>query len=210
MTDKIPSFKEEIDNIHVPTEKLDAIITNTVQSKVVTKKKSFRNQLLYSVGAAVAAIGLLIGSASVSPAMASFVSHIPFIGSIFSESGDKGLERVSNMGLTHVVKQSKTIDGKTVTIDEVFFDGTRFTVSYSFESEEPLGENYLSGPLLTIDGEEFAGGLTTSGPTNITPTYYTWVGSVFVYTPEAPDKFDLGFSFEGKKEEHMGVFCTSR
>ena len=201
MTDKIPSFKEEIDDIHVPIDKLDTIILNTVQASAPKRKRSIRKKVLYGVGAAVAAFGLLVGSATISPVMANFVSQIPVVGSIFGESGERGLEQVSELGLTQVVGESKTIKGNTLTIDEVFFDGTRLTVSYSLESEEPLGEYYLgSGMDFTIDGKSISHG-GSSGETEITPTYRTAIDNVDVGSGELPKQFKLGLVFEGKGGE---------
>ena len=201
MTDKIPSFKEEIDDIQVPIDKLDAIILNTVQASVPKRKRSIQKKILYGVAAAIAAFGLLIGSATISPVMANFVSQIPVVGSIFSESGERGLEQVSELGLTQVVGESKTVKGNTITIDEVFFDGTRLTVSYSLESEEPLGQYYLgSGADITIDRKSISYG-GNSGETEITPTYRTGIDNIEVASGELPKKFELGLIFEGKGGE---------
>ena len=46
MTDKIPSFKEEINNIQVPTDKLDAIISNTVQASTPKRKRAIRKKVI--------------------------------------------------------------------------------------------------------------------------------------------------------------------
>ena len=201
MTDKIPSFKEEIDDIHVPIDRLDTIILNTVQASAPKRKRSIQKKVLYGVGAAVAVFGLLVGSATISPVMANFVSQIPVVGSIFSESGERGLEQVSELGLTQVVGKSKTVNGNTITIDEVFYDGTRLTVGYSLESEEPLGEYYLgSGLDFTIDGKSISYG-GSSGETEITPTYRTAIDNVDVASGELPKKFELGLFFEGKGGE---------
>ena len=197
MTDKIPSFKEEIDDIYVPVDKLDAIILKTVQESIPKRKKSLRNKLVYSMAAAVAAFGLLIGSATVSPVMATIVSQIPIIGSIFSQSGEHGLERVSELGLTQVVGQSKTVNGITITIDEVFYDGTRVTVGYSQESEEPLDNIYIH-PNFEVDGKRMVSGTFVR---EVTPTFWTNVISIEPYRMVLPKSFDLGMSFEGKNGE---------
>src|SRR5699024_6146776 len=97
---------------------LDTIIANTVHEQESAQKetRSIRRKLMLSIGAAVATLVLIIGSATVSPVMANFVSHIPVIGSIFSESGDRGLKQVSELGLTEVIGESKTVNGNTMTI----------------------------------------------------------------------------------------------
>ncbi|WP_438313393.1 DUF4179 domain-containing protein [Sporosarcina sp. FA9] len=196
MTDKIPAFKSEIDKIHVPSEKLDAIISQTLRKNVPKRKKSMCKKLIYTASAAVVALGLLVGSATVSPVMANFVLQIPLLGSIFSESGDLGLVQVSNLGLTQAVGVSKAVKGDTITIDEIFYDGARFTVSYSLETKEPLGENYFehSGPDFTVDGKtvSYSGGLSE---TDVTPTYRTGVFSIDAIT-ELPEEFIFGLHFK--------------
>ena len=197
MTDKIPSFKEEIDNIHVPIDKLDAIIVKTVQGSAPKKKRSLRKKVTYGAVAVIAALGLLIGSATVSPVMANIVSQIPIIGSIFSISEEYGLKRVSELGLTQVVGQSKTVNGITITIDEVFYDGTRVTVGYSQESEEPLDSLYIR-PNFEVDGERM---VTGTWIREVTPTYWMQVISIEPYRVVLPKKFDLGMNFKGKNGE---------
>ena len=201
MTDKIPSFKEEIDGIHVPIDKLDAIIVNTVLGSVPKRKHPLRKKIAYSAAVAVAAVGLLIGSATVSPVMANIVSQIPIVGSIFSQSEDRGLQKISEFGLTEVVGQSQTINGNTVTIDEVFYDETRFTVSLSLESEKPIVEGYLRLKGWTIDGEAIASGVGIKEPNRIMATYHTWIYSIESYDTAIPGKFDLALLFEGGNGE---------
>ncbi|MCG3087446.1 DUF4179 domain-containing protein [Sporosarcina cyprini] len=206
MSDKIPMFKKEIDDIPVPVDKLDDIITKAVQEGVQKRKRLNGNKLLLSVGAIAATLALLIGSATVSPVMANIVSQIPVLGSIFSESGDPGLKRVSELGLTQVVGESKTVRGNTITIDEVFFDGTRLTVGYSLTSEEPLGEFYLDqGIDFTIDGKKFSFG-GNGGETEITPTYRRGIYNIEPSGIDVPEEFKLGLSFEGKGGERWKFF----
>lgn len=196
-------FKKEIDNIPVPVDKLDAIITQTVEESIQKRKPSVGKKLMLSVSASVVMFALLIGSATVSPVMANIVSYIPVLGSIFSESGDRGLMQVSELGLTQVVGESKTVKGKTITIDEVFYDGTRLTVGYSLVSEEPLGEFYVdhgNGVRFTIDGKNFSYG-GTSGETEITPTYRTGIYNIEPSDINIPQTFKLGLYFEGKGGE---------
>lgn len=197
MNDKIPGFKEEIDEIHVPIDKLDAIISTTVQQNKPKRMIPMRKKLVYTASAAAIAFGLLVGSASVSPVMANIVSHIPLIGSIFSDSDDRGLNQVSDLGLTQTVGMSQTVKGDTITIDEVFYDGTRFTVSYSLESEEPLKDYYFENgsPDFTIDGKyyNYGGGLTQN---DLTPTYRTGIFDMD-FSTELPEAFELGITFEG-------------
>ncbi|MBA9025556.1 DUF4179 domain-containing protein [Peribacillus huizhouensis] len=197
MTDKIRSFKEEIDHIHVPVDKLDAIILNTVQGRLPKRNSSIRKKILYSVGAAVVVFGLFLSSATNSPVMANIVSQIPIIGTIFSESEDRGLEQVSKQGLADLVGITKTVEGTSITLHEVFYDKTRFTIGFSIESEKPLGEFYLSsGPSFTVNGKSFshAGDYKE---TEISKTHRTGIANIEAFE-ELPEAFTLGLKFNGK------------
>lgn len=195
-TKEIHSFKEKIDEIEVPTEKLDEIIAKTIKETEV--KRPRKRKWLYSTGVvAVTASLLLFGSAAVSPAMASVVSNIPIIGSIFGQSGDPGLEQVSEQGLTNIVGESQRVGNTTITIDEVFYGDTRFTIGFSLASDEPVDESYLtSGPEFTIDGE-FISNAGSYGETEITPTYRTGILEIDAFE-EIPESFTLGLIFEGQ------------
>ncbi|MCM3111321.1 DUF4179 domain-containing protein [Lederbergia lenta] len=193
MTDKIPSFKEEIDNIHVPFEKLDAIITGSVQMRVPKRKRSLQSKFLFGVGAATVALGLLVGSATFSPVMASFVSQIPVLGSIFSESREPGLKQVSDLGLSQLVGESQIVDDMKLTIDEVYYDGTRFTVGYSLESEKALGDIHLS-PRLSVNSEPIGSNMNIE-LNDITPTFQSAI--LNINAPEnLPEAFELDLNFQ--------------
>lgn len=197
MTDKTPSFKDQIDEIHVPTEKLDDIIFKTVQEHAPKRKKSWRSKLFYSASAAVVAFGLLVGSATVSPVMAEFVSKIPVIGSVFSESNDAGLAQVSELGLTQLIGEAKKVDDKILTIEEAFYNGIRLTISYSITSETPLETSYFSlSPSFKIDNRDYQA-LTLRAENDITPTYHTGFLDVEI-EQELPDQFTLDLVFGGR------------
>ena len=195
MTDKIPFLKNKIDNIHVPTEKLDEIILKTVQNHAPKRKRSLSKKIIYSASAIVATFGLLLGSTTVSPTMASIVSKIPIIGSIFSEFGDPGLVQMSEQGLTQIIGESKKVGDKSLTIEEVFYDGTRFTLSYSLESEKTVSEAYINSMDFTVNGERIAYGVMHQITDSI-PTHHT--GIVMIDTLEdLPKEFPLHVVFKG-------------
>jgi cytochrome c oxidase assembly protein Cox11 len=58
MTNKIPSFKEEIDMIHVPTDKLNTIISNFSLDSVSRKQQAKRKRNRILIAAACLLIGL--------------------------------------------------------------------------------------------------------------------------------------------------------
>ncbi|BCG57126.1 DUF4179 domain-containing protein [Paenibacillus sp. URB8-2] len=197
MIQEIHSYKKEIDNIPVPYDKLDAIITKTVQEAAANGKPSRRKKILYRTGAVAVAFGLLLGSAALSPAMANLVSQIPVLGSVFSQYGDSGLKRVSDNGLTAAVGVTKISGGVSLTINEVFYDGTRLSIGYSLETEKPMGEAYSNlRPGLTVNGKVkgFSG---SEKQTIITPTYRTGILEIDPPT-DLPDQFKLGLTFQAE------------
>ncbi|MDT3428723.1 hypothetical protein J2Z22_004316 [Paenibacillus forsythiae] len=193
MIQEIHSFKKEIDHIPVPHDKLDAIITKTVQEAGAGQRTGIRKKMGYVAGAAAVACGLLLGSAALSPAMASLVSKIPVIGSVFSQIGDSGLKSVSEQGLTAAVGATKVSGGDSLTINEVFYDGTRLSIGYSLETEKPLGEEYIIMRTdFTVNGTE-AKFSARDKLTEVTPTYHT--GILELDSPaKLPDQFELGLN----------------
>lgn len=201
-TDQIPSFKKEIDSIPVPIDRLDQIISATVQEDHPRRPSPtrLRKKVLYRATAAVATLGLLLGSGFVSPAMASIMAQIPVIGSIFVQQGDPGLRNASEQGLTTAIGETLTSDGASMTINEVFYDGIRLSVAYSLVSQQPLDWDAQLRTDITVNGKEtfFNRGQTRTG---ITPTYH--VGIIDINPPaDLPDQFELGLLFhEGENRQ---------
>ncbi|WP_442600609.1 DUF4179 domain-containing protein [Paenibacillus sp. KN14-4R] len=196
MREKVHLFKQEIDEIPVPHAKLDAIIANTVQGANANQRIPKRRKVFYGASAAVMASVLLISSAAVSPVMASIVSKIPIVGSIFSEFGDTGLKKASEQGLTDVIGKPQVVGDTSLTIDEVFYDGTRFSIGYSLNSEKPLGESPLRMGL-SINGQSigFSGG---SKENEVSSTYRKGILEIDP-TAAMPEAFNLGLSLEAEK-----------
>lgn len=190
MSSQFPDFKNEMDQISVPVEKLDHIIAQTVSE---TKKKKPKKRIAwYSLSAAVVGFGLFIGSAMVSPAMAKVASNIPVVGNFFNDVGDEGLKIAGQKGLTQVVDQTAKDNGITLTINEIFYDGTRLTVGYTQESLLPLGE--LERPVIKADGKEINFSSGYSGE-YITPQKYKGVVDI-TPTEELPEQFEMKIDFD--------------
>lgn len=197
MTDKMPSFKEQVNQIQIPTDKLDQIIANTVEEHAPKRKNTFKSKFIYSASVAVLAFGLLIGSAAISPAMANIVSKVPIIGSIFMESQDVGLANVSKRGFTQIIGESKQVDDKILTIEEAFYDGVRLTVSYALMTETPIEANYFSNsPAFKIDGQRYEAN-TYRAENEITSTFHTGLLEVKV-ADKLPKEFILDLVFGGR------------
>jgi hypothetical protein len=190
MSSQFPDLKNEFDQIPVPMEKLDAIIANTVNETKVKKPK--KRNALYSVSAAFVGFGLFIGSAMVSPAMAKVASNIPVVGAFFNDVGDEGLKIAGQKGLTQVVDQTAKDNGITLTINEIFYDGTRLTLGYTQESLLPIGEH--ERPTILVDGKEINFSSGYSGD-YVTPQKYKGVIDV-TPTEELPEEFEMKIRFD--------------
>ncbi|KAB2334882.1 DUF4179 domain-containing protein [Cytobacillus depressus] len=185
MSSQWPDLKKEMDNISVPMDKLDSIITNTIKENRI--KKSKKKMALYSLGTAVAAFGLFIGSASVSPTMAKIASNIPIIGTFFNDAWDEGLRIAGKQGLTQILEQSAKDNGITLTINEVFYDGTRFTLGYTQESLFAIGD--LERPNIKVNGKNINFSSGYSGDF-VTPQKYKGIIDI-TPTEELPEEFDM-------------------
>ncbi|MBT2663420.1 DUF4179 domain-containing protein [Bacillus sp. ISL-45] len=190
MSRQFPDLKNEMDQISVPVEKLDNIIEQTVSETKMKKPK--KRIVWYSMSAAVVGFGLFIGSAMVSPAMAKVASNIPVVGTFFNDIGDEGLKIAGQNGLTQVVDQTAKDNGITLTINEVFYDGTRLTLGYTQESLLPLGE--LERPVIKADGKDINFSSGFSGEF-ITPQKYKGVVEI-TPTEELPEQFDMKVQFD--------------
>jgi hypothetical protein len=170
------------------------------------KPKRKRKPFVYVGSAAVIAFGLLVGTSYISPALASTLSRLPIIGSVFSDSGLIGLKRASEQGLTSVIGETQTIDGISVTVDEVLYDQTNITVGFTVESKKELSEHYFgAGMNFTINGETF----NMSGSHHekiVSPTVRTGITD-FNVTEEMPESFELGMVLEGESGEKW-MFST--
>lgn len=185
MNSQWPDFKKEMDKISVPIDKLDSIITDTINENRV--KKSKKKIALYSLSAAVIGFGLFIGSASISPAMAKIASHIPIIGTFFNDVNDEGLRIVGQKGLTQIIDQTSKDNGITLTMNEIFYDGTRLTFGYTQESLFAIGE--LERPTIVVNGKEINFSSSYSG-NFVTPQKYKGVIDINP-TEELPEEFNI-------------------
>ncbi|KOS60297.1 DUF4179 domain-containing protein [Lysinibacillus agricola] len=175
--------------------------TNMTQTPVQMKRKSKRKPLLY-VASAAAAFSIMIGSvAYVSPTFASTLSQLPIVGSVFSNSGLPGLKQASEQGLTSTVGEKHTINGISVTVDEILYDESNITVGLTIDSEKELSENYFgAGPNFTINGKNPKVSSGGYGEKDLNSTVRTGIAR-FEVKEDMPDSFEMGLTLEGKEGE---------
>lgn len=166
------------------------------------KSKSRKRRVLFGLGSVAAIFVILLVSSSYSPALANSLSRIPFIGSVFGDSDLIGLRQAHEKGLTSEVGETQTINGISVTVDEILYDNNHITISYIIESEKDLGEFYFgAGADITINGELPMGGSSGYYGEDIqSSTTRTAIQGMDV-SEEMPDEFELGLILHGEKGE---------
>ncbi|RSK27203.1 DUF4179 domain-containing protein [Bacillus sp. HMF5848] len=111
-------------------------------SALPSKKTKRRNPIIFG---AIAAIVLLMGvSATVSDTFADTIKNIPFLGAIFEEIGDSGLNQASKQGLATEVNETISTKNISITITDVIFDGTRLSIAYVKQSNEEFAPDYMN------------------------------------------------------------------
>ena len=166
------------------------------------KKNSKKRTLVYALGSIAAAFVILIGFSHQSPALASSLSKIPIIGSVFGDSDLIGLQQAQEKGLTSQIGETKTINGISVTLDEVLYDQNNITIGLKMESEKELGEEYFgSGMDFIIDGKAPSGASGSYGEEVLSSTSRTAIETISV-TDEMPNEFDLGLLLQGENGEN--------
>ena len=183
MNNDFPEVKKTIEKIEVPYDKLDQTIDTAIKKgkdKRVIPKKRFPRV----VAVASLAVCVVISSAFVSPAAAKMLSSIPLLNSVFEFAGDRGLQIASQRGLSKKIDQTVVDQNISLTIQDVFYDGTRLSISYVQETVGMLGELTLK-----VDGKEINFGDGRTGE-KLPNDQYAGVLDIRT-TEELPESFKL-------------------
>ena len=163
-------------------------------------------KVLYSVCSVAAAFIILVWTSHYSPALASSLSKIPIIGSVFGDSDLIGLKQAQEKGLTSQIGETKTINGISVTLDEVLYDQNNITIGLKMESERELDDEYFgAGMDFTIDGKRPYGSSGSYGEEVLSSNSRTAIETITV-TDEMPNEFDLGLLLKGSNGETWNFF----
>lgn len=192
-----------------PEEQVRAAIQLGIAHGEAEKKQSKKNKknckkrtFIYALGSIAAAFIILIGFSHQSPALASSLSKIPIIGSVFGDSDLIGLQQAQKKGLTSQIGETKTINGISVTLDEVLYDQNNIMIALKMESEKELGEHYFDAVMdFTIDGKRPNGSSGSYEEEVLSPTSRTAIETISV-TDEMPSEFDLGLLLQGQNGEN--------
>lgn len=186
MNNQSNDIKKAIEEIHIPLDKLNKTIELGVKRGQANLTKPKR-KLYPLLGIASVTTFLLIGSAFVSPVMANVLSDIPVFKSVFEFAGDNGLEIASKKGLSQKVAQSDTDKDIKLTIQDVFYDGTRLSIGYTQESSRTVQE--LGELDLRVNGKKINFADSRSGDF-VSDNHYAGVINISP-TEELPDSFEL-------------------
>jgi hypothetical protein len=192
MKDNFPEFKNEVEKIYVPVEKLDQIITDTLNKNTTKVNVPKRKRWMYLSTAAVVSFGLLIGYSFTSPTIANAMAKVPIIGSIFNDFGDEGLKYAYMKEYSQDMNMSYEDNGINLTIKEVFYDGTRLTISYSNKAIVAIGS--IEKPMIHINGKPINFSSSNSGIYQ-SPGEYEGILDILP-TEELPENFEMKLSFD--------------
>src|SRR5690625_3581153 len=179
------------------------IAQGEVEKKQNQKDQTFNKKrtFVYVIGSVVAIFVILLGFSSQSLTLASSLSKIPIIGSVFGDSDLIGLQQAQEKELTIQIGETKTINGISVTLEEVLYDQNNITIGLKMESERELDDEYFgSGMNFTIDGKMPNGSSGSYGEEVLSSTSRTAIETITV-SDEMPNKFDLGLLLQGDNGE---------
>lgn len=165
------------------------------------KVNNWKRKMIYAMCSVVAVFILLVGSTYYSPALASSLSQLPIIGSIFGNSDLIGLRQAHEKGLTSQIGETQTVNGISVTLNEILYDQNDITIGFIIESDRELEQFYFgAGMDFTINGRLPPRSTGSYGENIISKTTRTAIQEINV-TEEMPDKFELGLMLHGEGGE---------
>jgi len=174
---------------------------NEKKKKSISRYRKMKRKILFAAGSVAVLFGILIGSSNYSPALASSLSQIPIIGSVFGDSNLIGLKQAQKKGLASNIRQTQTVNGISVTIDQILYDQNGITIGFGIESEKPLSEDYFgAGMDFMVNGKLPNGAGWGYEETVKSPTVRTAIQDIDV-DEEIPDAFELGLVLNGEHDE---------
>lgn len=165
------------------------------------KMNNGKRKIIYALCSVAAVFGILVCSSYYSPALASSLSQIPIIGSVFGNSDLIGLQQAQKNGLTNEIGETQTVNGISVTLDEILYDQNNITIGLFIESDKELDEFYFGAGIdFTINGKNPAVASGSYGEDILSATTRTAIQEINV-TEDMPQEFELGLILHGENGE---------
>lgn len=183
-----------------------AIQAGIIQAKEQMATSRFRRnngkrKIIYALCSVAAVFVILVGSSYYYPALASNLSKIPIIGSIFGNSDLIGLQQAQKNRLTTEIGETQTINGISITLSEILYDQNNIAIGLFIESEKELDEFYFgAGMDFTINGLHPAASSGSYGEDILSATTRTAIQEINV-TEDMPEEFELGLKLQGGNGE---------
>ncbi|MEJ8547390.1 DUF4179 domain-containing protein [Brevibacillus borstelensis] len=109
-------------------------------TKAPVRPQSVARKWMFAATAACFLFVILLAAGFSSPTMAEKLKSIPLVRSVFSLFKDETLHIAGEKGLVAPASQSVTVNGITVTVNEVFYDGSRIDIGYAIEMPKTANE----------------------------------------------------------------------
>ncbi|WP_442596757.1 DUF4179 domain-containing protein [Neobacillus sp. D3-1R] len=125
------------------------------------------------------------------------LAKVPGVHYLFTLFADEGVQKAKQQDLFHSLNEKNTSNGISVSVNELLYDGSRFIIRYTAESntKNVSGDNAAPGNmLLTINGEDLNYRLSSSGHQENTENKEELLLEI-IPGKSLPDQFDLGISF---------------
>ncbi|BCG59262.1 DUF4179 domain-containing protein [Paenibacillus sp. URB8-2] len=125
-------IRRSIGKMQLPVESYSEQIMNRIEHAEanITPKGGLIRKTIAAAGAAVILGICTIAAGFISPAWADTLRQIPMLSSIFEHTEDPGLKLAAEQGMTTTPGLSVTHDGVTLSVTEVFYDGTRMAIGF--------------------------------------------------------------------------------
>ncbi|MFS0558197.1 DUF4179 domain-containing protein [Brevibacillus sp. 179-C9.3 HS] len=134
---------ERESGLHTPDEATEARIKSHLFAATSTAqpsrpRHSLRRILLASTSVASFLIVVVLALGFSSPTLAEKLQNVPLLNSIFRMFQDEALHSANEKGMITAVNQSTVVNGITVTVNEVFYDGIRLDIGYLIRMPESM------------------------------------------------------------------------
>ncbi len=131
-------FIHSIDNIDIPVEKLVARERMAMFEAKKKIRKGTKSSILIACGICLT----LIGSGFVVPQMNHVLAKMPIIGELFSYFKDSVGENLAASQLVQEINQRAVSNGVGVTVNGVYYDGGRISVTFKVDHFRPKSKEF--------------------------------------------------------------------